>query len=118
MRNVRLLKRRYFIGGQFHVHGCKSVVEMLQFGRTDDRSGDDRFGQQPGERHLGTRNAARRGDLRHPIDDLAVGILGLREQPREGLVGFGTDAGVVPVASQLSARLRAPRDDADPLGRA
>src|SRR6266700_5587963 len=59
VRNVQLLKRSNLIGGQFHVHGCESVVELLKLGGADDGRGNDRLCQQPGERHLRTRNAAR-----------------------------------------------------------
>jgi hypothetical protein len=43
--NVRLLERGSLVGGQFHVHRCKSVVEMVQLGGADDRRGDYRLGQ-------------------------------------------------------------------------
>ena len=35
VRNVQLLKRSNLIGGQFHVHGCESVVELLKLGGAD-----------------------------------------------------------------------------------
>jgi len=60
--------------------------------------------------------AARGRHLRHSVDDLAVGIFGPGEKPPESLVGFGPNAGVVPVPGQLPAGLRAPWNDADPLG--
>jgi hypothetical protein len=40
MRYVRLLQRGNLVGGKFHVHGCESVVEMVQLGG----AGDDRLG--------------------------------------------------------------------------
>ncbi len=43
MRHVRLRQRGNLVGGEFHVHGCESVVEMIQLGGTDNRSGDDRL---------------------------------------------------------------------------
>src|SRR5271168_1209031 len=52
MRHVRLLQRSNLVGGEFHVHRCESVVEMVQFGGADDRGGNDRLGQQPCQRHL------------------------------------------------------------------
>ena len=42
----------------------------------------------------------------------------LGEQPAKCLVGLGADAAVVPVAAKFAARLRAPGDDANALGRA
>ena len=53
---------------RFHVHGCESVVEMLQLGGADDGSGDERLGQQPRRRYLRPRNASRCGNLGHAID--------------------------------------------------
>src|SRR6266851_678168 len=91
---------------------------MVELRSADDGGSDDRLGEQPSQRHLGTRNAAARRHFRYAVDDFLVGFLSLREQPHESLVGLGAHAGVVPVAGQLSARLRAPRDDADPLLRA
>ena len=63
------------------------------------------------------RNAPRRRDRRHAIDDLAVRLGGVREEARDRLVGLGPDARVVPVPRQPPTGLRAPRNDADPLGR-
>ena len=63
------------------------------------------------------RGMPRRRDRRHAIDDLAVRLGGVREEARDRLVGLGPDARVVPVARQPPTSLRAPRNDADPLGR-
>ena len=52
------------------------------------------------------------------IDDLSVRLGGVRKKPRDRLVGFGADTRVVPVSRQPPTGLRAPRNDADPLGRA
>ena len=70
MRHVWLLQRGNLVGGKFHVHGCESIVEMVQLGSTDDRRGDDRLGKQPRQRHLRPRNASRGGNLGYAIDDL------------------------------------------------
>jgi hypothetical protein len=53
MRHVRLLQRGNLVGGKFHVHGCESIVEMVQLGSADDRRGDDRLGEQPLHRQGG-----------------------------------------------------------------
>jgi hypothetical protein len=105
-----------FHGGQLHVDRSDCIVEMMQLGGTDDRCGDDWFRQEPGERDLCPRYPARLGDFGDPVGDLPIGFVGLGEEPAEGLVGLRADAGVVPVAAQFAARLRAPRDDADTLG--
>ena len=53
MRHVRLFRRGNLVGGKFHVHGCESIVEMVQLGSADDRRGDDRLGEQPRHRQGG-----------------------------------------------------------------
>jgi hypothetical protein len=73
-----MYERGNLVGGKFHVHGCESVVEMLQLG---DRSGDDPLGQQPNQCHLRPRNAPRRGDRRDAIDDRGDGSNERGSQP-------------------------------------
>jgi hypothetical protein len=41
MRHIRLLQEVISSAGQFHVHGCESVLEMMQLGGAHDRSGDE-----------------------------------------------------------------------------
>ena len=118
MRKIRLLQRGNLVGGEFHVHGCESVIEMVQLGGADDRRRDDRLGEQPRQRHLRPRNAPCRGNLGHAIDNLAVCLGGFCEEPLVSVVGLGPDARVVPIPGQPPASLRAPRNDADPFGRA
>ena len=55
------------------------------------------------------------GHLGDAVGDFPVGFFGLGEQPTKRLVGLGADAGIVPVAAELAARLRAPGDNADPF---
>ena len=43
VRQVRLLQRGNLVGGKLHIHGRESVFEVVQFGRADDRRGDDRL---------------------------------------------------------------------------
>ena len=62
------------------------------------------------------RGMPRRRDLGHPVNDLAVGILGFREETPESLIRFGPDTGVIPIPCQLPAGLRAPGNDSDPFG--
>ena len=71
-----MYERGNLVGGKFHVHGCESVLEMVQFGGADDRRRDDGFGEQPRQRNLCPRNAPRRGNLGDAIDDLSVCFLG------------------------------------------
>jgi hypothetical protein len=49
---------------------------MVQLGGADDRRRDDGFGEQPRQRNLCPRNAPRRSNLGHAIDDLPVRLLG------------------------------------------
>src|ERR1700732_4320980 len=116
VRRVRLFQQRNLLTRKFYLHAGEGLVEMVQPGGADDRGGDDRLCQKPGERHLRSGNAARWRDSRDPFDNLLVRLLGLREEPAYRLVGLSAGAGVAPVARQAAARLRAPGDDADPLG--
>jgi hypothetical protein len=80
MRHIRLFQRGNLVRGQFHVHGCESVVEMVQFGGADDRGCNDRLGEQPRQRHLGPGNASRCRNLGYAINDLAVCLRGFRAE--------------------------------------
>ena len=115
MRYIGSLKRDDLRVGQPHVQRGDRVGELLGLGRADDRRGDRRLGQHPGERDLRARDAAPPGDLLHRLDDPSILLLarsvGLL---REGILlrAIGLD---LPVARQLAACKRAPRDDADTL---
>src|SRR6516225_10620696 len=89
MWHIRRLQRGNLVGRKCHVHRCESVVEMVQLGGTDDRRGDDRLGEQPGQCHLRPRNAARSGNLGYAIDDLAVCLGGFAEESSVSVVGLG-----------------------------
>jgi hypothetical protein len=115
VRNVGFFEGGYLLGCQLHGNRCERVIEMVELGGADDRCGNDRLCQEPGKRHLGARDAACIRDFGHALDDLLIGLLCLGEQPMHRL-GLGAHAGVVPVAAQFAARLRAPGDDAG-LGR-
>ena len=117
VRHVGILQRD-LISGQLDVHRGQRIVEMVELSRADDRRGDHRLCQQPGERDLSARDATGVGNHGHPIDHLAVRLFGFSEQPGDRLIGFGADAGVVPVAAQLAARLWARWNDADTFRRA
>ena len=105
------------LGGELHIYRGNRVVEMVQLGGADDRGGNNRFRQEPGERNLCPRDATGFGHLGDAISDFLVGFFRLGEQPAKCLVGLGADATVVPVAAKFAARLRAPGDDADAFGR-
>jgi hypothetical protein len=80
---------------------------MVPLGGADDRSCNDRLGEQPRQRDLGPGNASRCRDLGYSIDDLAVCLRGFREQPLVSIIGLRSDARVVPVPGQPPAGLRA-----------
>jgi len=79
MRYIGLLQRGNLVGRKFHVHRCERVVEMVQPCCADDGRSDDGFGEQPRQRHLRPRNAARCGNLCYAVDDLAVWLRGFCE---------------------------------------
>ena len=60
--DVRGFQGGDFLGGQLHVDRSDCIVEMMQLGGTDDRSGDDWFRQEPGERNLCGSHAVSCGD--------------------------------------------------------
>ena len=111
MRHIRLLQGGYLAGRKFYVHRCESVVEVVQLGGADDRGGDDRLGEQPGQRHLRPWNPPRPRNLGDAVDDLAVCLGGFPEEPLVSVVSLGADARVVSIPGQPPARLWAPRND-------
>ena len=72
VRNVRLLEGGDLLGCQLDVHGCESIIEMVQFGGPDNRCGNDRLSEQPCQRHLRARNAPRGSNLGYAVDDPSV----------------------------------------------
>src|SRR5271163_5245999 len=88
---------------------------MVQFGRADYWSGDDRFREQPSQRYLRAGNAPRSRDFGNTIDDGLVQIDGFREETPVSIVSLGANTSVIGVPAQPAARLRAPRNDADPF---
>src|SRR5258708_9711021 len=117
MRHVRLLERSNLVDGKFHVHGCESVLEMVELGGADDRRRDDRLGEQPRQSHLCPRNAPRRSNLGYAIDGLSVRLSAGREGLLVRVVGLGADARVVRIPGGQPGSLAVPGGDADPLGR-
>src|ERR1700733_3029366 len=90
---------------------------MLQLGGSDDRRGDDRLSQQPGERDLRPRQSPPARELRQARDNLLVVISGFRIQPAAEIVRLGSRTLVVPVPRETAAGKRAPGNYPDPFGR-
>ena len=68
VRHVGILQSGDLISGQLDVHRGQRIVEMVELSRADDRRGDHRLCQQPGERDLSARDATGFGNHGHPID--------------------------------------------------
>lgn len=85
-------RHRDLISGQLDLHRGQRIVEMVELSRADDRRGDHRLCQQPGERDLSARDATGFGNHGHPIDHLAARLFGFSEQPGDRLIVFGADA--------------------------
>ena len=71
MRHVGLLQRRDFLGRQLQRQARDRVVEMLQLRGADDRRGDLRLLQHPGQRDLRAGNASRLRDRGDALDHRA-----------------------------------------------
>src|ERR1700753_1783675 len=112
---VGLLEGGDVLVAQLEVDGGDRVAEVLGFGDADDRGGDRRVGEDPGERHLGGRRAEALRHLEGAGDDLLV--LTAVEGGAE-LVGVGPRGLRVPGPGEAAAGQRAPRDHADVPGRA
>src|ERR1700680_5112238 len=72
VRLVGLGKRLQQVRFELALERAEVLLEMLHFARADDRRGDPRLRQDPGERHLDVGDAALLSDLAHPVDDLEV----------------------------------------------
>ena len=119
MRDVRLLEPRDLVVAQRELARRRARPRCAGLRRADDRRGDARLVQQPGQRDLRRRNAALRGDLRGAVDDGEVD-LGVVERVGERIgVGPGRQplAAARPVAREQPARERAPRHHARRPGR-
>ena len=72
MGRVRLLECVDLVVSEVQVERCDSFGQVMRFGRSDDRSGDDGVVEHPRKRDLGHADAAGSGDLLDGIDDRLV----------------------------------------------
>src|SRR2546423_97775 len=119
---VRLVRRfdpLDVLVGQGHLQRAERVLQVFEFRRADDRCGDARLTQQPGQRHLGRLDALVRS---HVVDrlhhgEVVVGVEGVAElvvvRAYRALL-----AATATVAGEQTAGQRAPRDHAHPGGQA
>ena len=92
-------------GGELDLQGAEVVLELGEGARTEDRSGDARVGEGPGQPDLG-RGTTLLGDLLHDVDDgqIAFGhaVEGEGEVEVASAVGSGRTGGGEVVAAVLS----------------
>src|ERR1035441_3783210 len=63
IRRVRFFERSNLFGSQVQRERCYRVREMVRFTGSDNRCGDPRLAEQPGQRELGAGNATLFGNL-------------------------------------------------------
>src|SRR5208282_236452 len=71
--DVGLLEALYLLLGQRELAGGQGVGDVPEPGGADDGRGHAGTAEQPGQRDLGRRRAALRGDLREPVRHVEVG---------------------------------------------
>jgi hypothetical protein len=71
---VGLLEGANFIVGQVDVERCHRIGKVMLFGRSHDRSGDDRILQYPSQGDVRHRDATGLGDLVYRLDDRPVAV--------------------------------------------
>src|SRR5205809_2012042 len=110
MRHVRLLEARDLVARQGQLLRGDRVVEVLELRRADDRRRHAGLVEQPRERNLSRRDAARRRNVLCALDDREVGLR-LVEAVAER-IGAGTRGEALTlagaVAGEQAARERAP----------
>src|SRR5215510_1806935 len=72
MRNIWSFKFRNFLICKLEVESGNRVLEMMRLGCSDDRRGDSRLMQQPGQSHLRGRDTASLCQFFHTIDYAVV----------------------------------------------
>ena len=114
MRLVEFLQGGDFICGEAHGNGGESIREMVRLGGPNDRCGDERFAEHPGQRDLRVGQTAMFSDLAQPVDDFAIARFGARVQAVAKLVGLGALGGfALPWTGQAAAGQRTPGNDPD-----
>src|SRR3569623_1334776 len=115
VRYIRCFQRLDFFIAQSQRQGSDRIRQMLRFRGADDRRGDAMLLCDPRQCNLCPRYAARLGDTRDFLDDLPVGIDGLRIEGAAKGIGFAAFTDIVPVAGQPAAREGAPWHHGDAL---
>src|SRR5664280_1451423 len=88
MRRVRFLERSNLVGRQVQRQSCYCVLKMMRFSGSDNRCGDPRLAEQPGQRKLGAGNSTLFGNLPQVVHDFMVGLFRLQVHPLAELVCF------------------------------
>src|SRR5205814_7705212 len=116
VRAVRRFHALDLVLGERHVDRAERVFEMLDLGGAEDRGGQPRPRQQPGERDLGRPDALPGGDLDHRVRDREV-LVGVQRVAELVVVrAYGPLlAARATVAGEQTAGERAPRDEPDTL---
>ena len=87
MRFVRLFELLDFLGGKLDVEGGDGLIEVIHFGRADDRTVDIGIMQDPGKSDLRAGHAALLCHVRHMIGHGE--ILVAEVQPFRKRIAFG-----------------------------
>ena len=72
VRLVDLFQPADFLLRKLDLHGRRGVFQVARLGGPDDRGGDDRFGQHPGQGNLRIRHAVLFGHLADPVGDRKI----------------------------------------------
>src|ERR1017187_1597772 len=116
MWRVQFLERSNLFGRQVQRERCYCVLEMVRFSCSDNRCGNPRLAQQPGQRKLGAGNATPFGNLPEAVHNFTVGCFSLQVHPLAELVRFIAFGGfALPGTGQATTCERAPGDDSDAL---
>src|ERR1035441_7427104 len=118
MRDVRLFETADLLLAQPELAGGQRVGYVAGPGGPDDGRGHARPGEQPGQRDLGRRRAARRRDLGEPVGHVEVGggaVPLIRERVVAG-PGGAAPALPAPVAGPQAAGQRAVWQERDAPG--
>src|SRR5262249_60556525 len=75
MGHVWLFEPPRFLVGQRNLERADRLIQLLHLRGADDWRRDGGLTQQPGERDLRRRDAARRGDFDDAIGDIVVGVV-------------------------------------------
>src|SRR5438874_8002468 len=113
MRDVGFLYGGGFLRRQLERQGSDRVVQVVELRGADDRRGDERFLQQPGERDLSPGYSSLFCDLAGPVDDAAVGAGARGIELFAELIGLQAAGALLPIAREASAGERAPGQYAD-----